>query len=127
MRSFGPARSRSLIVAAAVSIFAACSTAPPAPPPELALARTAIEAAHAAGADETAAAEMTNARAKLENARLLAQSANTVLAGQMAEEAEIDAHAARAKAAYARSKRSLDGVEAELGALRQRPLPTAPR
>lgn len=114
----------SCFAVAAVAV-AACTTAPPTPPVNLALAQTAIEAAHTAGADETAQPDMTNARAKLQNARLTNQAGNTLLAAQLAEEAEIDAHVARAKAAYLRSAKALDRAETDLRVVREQ-MPSAP-
>lgn len=103
--------------------LAACTTAPPAPPANIGLAEAAIESAHTAGADETARADMDNARAKLANARLTERTGNTVLAAKLAEEAEVDAHAARAKAAYLRAAKSLDAAETDLRTLEAKPLP----
>lgn len=103
--------------------LAACTTAPPAPPANIGLAEAAIESAHTAGADEGARADMDNARAKLANARLTERTGNTVLAAKLAEEAEVDAHAARAKTAYLRAAKALDTAETDLRTLEAKPLP----
>lgn len=112
---------------AAALLAAACTTTPPTPPANLALAQAAIESAHTAGADEAAQPDMSNARAKLQNARLTNQSGNTLLAAQLAEEAEIDAHVARAKAAYLRSAKALDRAETDLRVVHEQTPPTSPR
>lgn len=113
------------IAAAAVLLAAGCTTVPPAAPPNVALAQGAIEAAHTAGADEAAPQDMINARAKLDTARLTANAGNTLLAAQLAEEAELDAHVARAKAARVRSSKALQSAELDLRMLRQT-APAAP-
>lgn len=104
-------------------LLAACTTAPPAPPANLGLAAAAIESAHTAGADEAARSDMVNARAKLENARLTHRAGNTLLAARLADEAEVDAHVARAKTAYLRAAKALDRAETDLRTLEAKPLP----
>lgn len=104
-------------------VLAACTTAPPAPPANIGLAEAALESAHTAGADEAARTDMVNARAKLENARLTNRAGNTVLAARLAEEAEVDAHVARAKTAYLRAAKALDTAETDLRTLEAKPLP----
>lgn len=103
--------------------LAACTTTPPSPPPQIALATAAIESAHVAGADEAARADMLNARTKLEGAQLAALSGDERRAWQLATEAEVDAQAARARAAYFRAAQILGGVEADVQELR---MPLAP-
>lgn len=108
--------------------LAGCTTAPPAPPANIGLAQAAIESAHTAGADEATPRDMDNARAKLSNARLTNRAGNTLLAAQLADEAEVDAHVARAKTAYLRSAKALDMAETDLRTLEAKPLPVpAPR
>lgn len=108
--------------------LAACTTAPPAPPANIGLAEAAIESAHTAGADEAARSDMANARAKLASARQTSRNGNTLLAAQLAEEAELDAHVARAKTAYLRTAKALDMAETDLRTLEAKPLPVpAPR
>lgn len=112
-----------------ISFFVAgCMTAPPAPPANIGLAEAAIESAHTAGADESARTDMDNARAKLANARLTNRAGNTLLAARLADEAEVDAHVARAKTAYLRAAKALDMAETDLRTLEAKPLPVpAPR
>jgi len=106
---------------AAAAFLAACSGAPQMPPPQLATAAKAIESAHVAGADEAAQPDMIKARAKLESARMASRSGDDDTARQLAEEAEVEAQAARAKAAHVRSTRILDSMEADLRSLQSLP------
>ncbi len=112
------------VLSAAALALAACTTAPPSPPANIGLAEAAIESAHTAGADEAARAEMDNARAKLASARQTNRTGNPILAAQLADEAEVDAHVARAKTAYLRSAKALDLAETDLRTLESKPLPT---
>ena len=123
MRSLRTADFRLPLLLLLPLVLAACTTAPPAPPANIGLADAAIESAHTAGADEAARTDMINARAKLENARLTNRAGNTVLAARLAEEAEVDAHVARAKTAYLRAARALDTAETDLRMLEAKPLP----
>ena len=123
MRSLRTADFRLPLLLLLPLVLAACTTAPPAPPANIGLADAAIESAHTAGADEAARTDMINARAKLENARLTNRAGNTVLAARLAEEAEVDAHVARAKTAYLRAAKALDTAETDLRTLEAKPLP----
>lgn len=111
---------------AVAALLAACGSTPPQmPPPQLASAAQAIESAHVAGADEAAQPDMIKARAKLESARMASRSGDDDTARRLAEQAEVEAQAARAKAAHVRSARILDSMEADLRSLRNLP-PVAP-
>lgn len=98
-------------------LLAACSSNPK-PAPAMAATQASVEAARAAGADELAPLELQQARTKLERARAFAQAGDEKQAVRWAEQAEADAQLARAMAASARSKRSVDEVQASLRALR---------
>jgi len=94
-----------------------CASAPPAEP-ALAAGAASIDAARSSGAPELAAAQMNEARTKLERARALAQVGRNREAIRLAEEAEADAQLARAVAASERSRRAVTEVEASLATLR---------
>jgi multidrug resistance efflux pump len=98
-------------------ILSACAT-PEGPPASIAAAQSSIDAASADGAAEFSAAELAQARNKLERARQLASS-DRLRAHRMAEEAGADAELARARAAQQRSRRALDEVKQSLQTLRE--------
>ncbi len=98
--------------------LAACASTP-APTAALAAGAASYEAARSAGAPEFAAAELNNARTKLERARALAQSGNNREAIRLAEQAEVDAQLARAMAGSERSRRAVAEVDAGLRTLRE--------
>ncbi|MCY7316662.1 MAG: DUF4398 domain-containing protein [Rubrivivax sp.] len=98
--------------------LAACASDPPATA-ALAASASSYEAARSSGASELAAAELNNARTKLERARALAQSGKNKEAVRLAEQAEADAQLARAMAASERSKRAVAEVDASLRTLRE--------
>lgn len=94
-----------------------CASGPPAEP-ALAAGAASIDAARSSGAPELAAAQLNEARTKLERARALAQVGRNREAIRLAEEAEADAQLARAVAASERSRRAVNEVEASLATLR---------
>ena len=123
-----PGRLRALAPVLCAIALAACSSGPPTAP-ALSASEASIESARSAGAPELAAAELNNARGKLERARVLAQDGRNVEAIRMAEQADADAQLARARASSERSQRALAEVEASLRTLREelaRPPAAAP-
>jgi hypothetical protein len=84
----------------------ACSSTP-SPEPALAAGTASVEAARSSGAPELASVEINNARSKLEKARLLAQAGKQKEAIRMAEQADVDAQLARARAGSERSMRAV--------------------
>ena len=101
-----------------VGVLAGCASEPPVAP-ALATSTASLDAARSAGAPELAAAELNEARTKLERARTLAQAGRNREALRMAEQADVDAQLARARASSERSRRSLAEVEASLRTLRE--------
>ena len=85
----------------------------------LALGASSIDMARAAGGDEFAPVEMNKARAKLERARRMLQDGKRVEAQRLADEADVDAQVAHAKAGSVRSAQSLAEVKESIRALRQ--------
>jgi hypothetical protein len=98
--------------------LAACASQPPVAP-ALAAGSASLEAARSSGAPELAAAELNEARTKLDRANALAQSGRNSEAIRLAEEADVDAQLARAHAASERSRRAVAEVEASLSTLRE--------
>ncbi len=97
--------------------LSACATLPP-PTEDLAAARAAIESADVAGAATSASLELTQAREKLSAAQLAARDKDSVRARRLAQEAQVDAQVAQAKATTARSREGLAQAQASLRALR---------
>lgn len=98
--------------------LAACATLPP-PTEELAAARAAIKSAEVANAATSAPIELTQAREKLTAAQLAVRDDESVRARRLAEEAQVDAQLAQAKASTARTREGLSQAEAALRALRE--------
>lgn len=92
----------------AVPLLAACTSTPPVPNEELAVARSAVSSAEDAGAREYAALDLRRANQKLKQAEAAREAENYQQALHMAEQAEIDA---RYAAFRARSERANDAVE----------------
>lgn len=103
---------------AVLAVLAGCASPPPTAP-ALAAGEASIEAARSAGAPEFAAAELDNARAKLAQARALAQQGRHMEAVRLAEQADADAQLARAHAGSERSRRAVAELDASLRTLRE--------
>jgi Domain of unknown function (DUF4398) len=113
----------------AAGALAACASAPQ-PAPFIAAGTASIEAARASGAAELAPVPLDNARAKLQQAQALAQAGNHEDAVRLAQQADVDAQLARARAGAERSRRSAAEIEAGLQVLQdelaRRQAPTGP-
>jgi hypothetical protein len=94
------------LVGCAVLTLAACATVPP-PKEQLAVAEAAVEEARRAGGTEAAPVEMSQAQEKLTAARAAVRSEDNARARRLAEQAEVDAQRAAAKARAARADRAL--------------------
>lgn len=103
---------------ACAALLIGCANDPPTAP-SIAAGAAALETARSSGAPEYAAADLDQARGKLERARALAQAGKNHQAIRMAEQAEVDAQLARATAGSERSARALNEVEASLRTLRE--------
>ena len=108
-----PLRLAPFVVLAAL---AACSSPPPAAP-SIAAGAASVNAAVAQDAPALAANEVGNARDKLERARMMAKS-DPRGAARLAEEADVDAQLAAAKARTERARRAASEVEAGVQTLR---------
>lgn len=105
------------LLIAGISVLAGCGTTA-SPAPFIAAGSSSVEAARSAGAPELAATELNDARAKLERARALATAGDEQGATRLAEEADVDAQLARAKAGSERSRRAVTELETGLQLLR---------
>ena len=105
-----------LLAAGALAIAGCAQT--PSPAPSMAASAASVEAARSAGAPELAAAELNEARSKLERARALAAAGDERGAIRLAEQANVDAQLARARAGSERSRLAVTEIEAGLQTLR---------
>lgn len=97
---------------------AACASTPP-PTEQLAVATAAVTHAGAAGAQALAPTEMDAARDKLRRANLAMATQDHGLARQLAQQAQVDALLAEAKAESLRARKAADEVQAASRALRE--------
>lgn len=94
-----------------------CGSTPSAAP-SIAASAASVEAARSAGAPELDAVDLNEARSKLEKARALATAGDDRGAMRMAEQADVDAQLARAKAGSERSRLAVVELETGLQTLR---------
>lgn len=102
---------------ASLVAFSGCGT-PVSSAPSIASGTASVEAARSAGAPELDAVGLNEARNKLEKARALATAGDDRGAMRMAEQADVDAQLARAKAGSERSRLAVAELEAGLQTLR---------
>lgn len=98
---------------------AGCAGAPPVPEAQLALGRGAINEALSAGAAEAAPLELKQARDKMARADAAVAAENYEEARRLAEEAEVDARLASARARTAQAKLAAREIENSLSTLRE--------
>lgn len=101
----------SILPAAAFAVLLGGCASGNAPRAELAVARAAISDAEAAGAVDRAPAELSSARDKLRRAEAAARVSHYDEAGQLAEEAEVDARLATLKSRAAAARTALTAIE----------------
>jgi hypothetical protein len=94
------------LLGCAVLALAACATIPP-PKEQLAVAAAAVEEARRAGGTEAAPVEMRQAQEKLTAAQVAVRGEDNAGARRLAEQAEVDALRAAAKARAVRADRAL--------------------
>ena len=102
---------------AGLSLISGCAT-PVSSAPSIAAGAASVEAARSAGAPELDAIDLNEARSKLEKARALAAAGDDRGAMRMAEQADVDAQLARAKAGSERSRLAVTELENGLQTLR---------
>jgi hypothetical protein len=98
-------------------MVAGCATVPP-PVQQLAVSRAAVEQARAGGAVEYAPSDYSLAVQRLQDAETLYRDGRYMEAGPVAEEAEVDARTALARANAQRSQQAQAEIERGLQALR---------
>jgi hypothetical protein len=118
MRSSIPVRGAALAgLLATGALLGACSTGRIPAAEQIGATRGALDAAQVAGANDTTP-EMTLARDKLAQAESAARAKDNLKARRLAEEAEVDALAARSKAASDKSQKAAAELDASLATLR---------
>ena len=105
-----------VLATCAVALVSCGST--PSAAPSIAAGAASVEAARSAGAPELDAVDLNEARNKLEKARALAVAGDDRAAMRMAEQADVDAQLARAKAGTERSRLAVAELETGLQTLR---------
>jgi hypothetical protein len=109
------------MTAIAVSSFVAagCASGPDIADTGIARAEATIDNAAGTGAAEFASTELENARQKLVQAKLAAEQGDEELAARLAQEAEIDAQVAMARAEHAEAEEAVREVQQGTEALRR--------
>ncbi len=120
-----------LLLAGASSLLLACASTPP-PTAQVAVSTAAVANAVSAGGPALAPAEMKTARDKLDraNAAMLAKNYDAALS--LAQEAQVDAGVAQAKAQSVKAQKAADAVREDSRALseeleRKKEQPPTPR
>jgi hypothetical protein len=118
-----PSSVRRLAAVAVIAgpLLAACASVPP-PVDQLAVSRAALDQARAGGAVQAAPADYNRALERLQAAEAANRDERYREARRLAEQAEVDARAALAKANAARSQQALAEIEQSLRALREEAL-----
>lgn len=109
-----------LAVLVPLLFIAGCATAPTA---QLAVSHRAIDDAKAAGAAQSAPLDLQRAEDKLSRGEAAAMAENNEQARRFAEEAEVDARLAAARARAERTRKAAAEVEKSIRALRENPPP----
>lgn len=105
-------------LALALGLLAGCATTP-APTQQMAVSRAAVENARAAGGNQYAPVELQRAMNKLDAAEKAMAREDYVEAEKLAQQAEVDARLASAKAQSAKAQRASAAVEEDIRVLRQ--------
>lgn len=107
-----------LVIGASI-ILGACASRPPAPTAQMAVTGAAVADATRAGATESAPAEMSMARDKLERAKVALAAKDYALARSLAQEAELDAQLAEVKTHSSKSSAAAVEVQEGIRVLRE--------
>lgn len=100
-----------------VAISGCASLAPPTE--QIAVSKAAVSSAVSAGGDEYASADMQAAREKMNRANLAMTAEDYKNARSLAEQAEVDAQLAAAKARSAKARKAADTVQEDSRVLRR--------
>jgi hypothetical protein len=114
-----------LSIAICGSLLAACGSAPPAAPPELAVAASIVQEAERTGAAQYAPVELNRARDKIAAARAALQRDDYPDAQRLASEAEADAKLSALKAQASQAEQAASAVRQDQSVLRNQTMPPA--
>lgn len=109
----------SIAALASALVLGACATAPQPPSRALQAAESAITTAEQARVADYASAELTLAREKLAAARKAVQAEDMLQAQYLAEESEVYAELASARAEEAKAKAINDDMQKSIDTLKQ--------
>lgn len=107
------------LAAMALLMLAACATVPPPPTEALQAAEMAITNAEKARVADYASPELGQARENLSAARSAVQKEDMVLAARLAEQSQVNAQLATAKAESAKAKVVNDEMQKSIDTLKQ--------
>jgi hypothetical protein len=113
----GHSRARIAIGLAGVLALSACASTPPAPKAQIEAAQLAIANAEQAGAGTHAAGELSEARAKLASANTAVQAEKMLVAAQYAEQSQVEAQLATARATSIKAQAVNTEMQRSTGAL----------
>lgn len=105
-----------MLAAFATLVLTACASTPP-PTEQVAVSTAAVANAAGAGATELAPTEMKSARDKLDRAKLAMVAKDYGSALALAQEAQVDAGVAQAKAQSAKARKAAETVREDSRAL----------
>lgn len=114
-----PPSRRSQPWAAAILLMAGCASSPPPPDAQFVISRNAIQDALGAGAAQAAPLELQHAREKMVRADAAVDARDFDDARRLAEEAEVDARLAAAKARTARANLAASEIQKSIRVLRE--------
>lgn len=106
------------IVAVVTIIMAGCASIP-APTEQFAVSHAAIASATRSGGNEYAPLELKSAMEKMERAEQAMQKENYLLAGRLAEQAQLDARLAETKTDFAKTQKTVDNTQESNRVLRE--------
>lgn len=112
-------RTTLLVTLSAPFLLAGCASAPDPLVPQIARAETNIENAEQTGAEQFASADLDMARTKLKQAEQAAENGNDATALRLANQAELDARVAAARAEEAEAQAALAEIKQGIETLRQ--------
>lgn len=106
------------VPAIALCAFAGCASTPPQPTAAMTRAESSVEQADQAGGRRLDAGTLDSAEDKLAGAKTAADKGDSRTANQLAEQAELDAELAAARARNTNAKKAAEEVRASLETLR---------
>ncbi|WKB54282.1 DUF4398 domain-containing protein [Eleftheria terrae] len=114
-----PWRVAAPLAAAAALALAGCASKTPVPNEQMAVSQAAVDAAVSAGATQYAPVELNQARQKLDGAKNALRAEDAMTARRLAEQAEVDARTATAKANAEKSRKAVGEIEQSIRMLRE--------